>query len=390
MQSFGAKNTASGRWIGGRFCLESRLATAIGAGQSMTSDNANLSDILRARQVRRFMASIVAKSAVLRYPSGMLDRADSPGIQAVAPPAATPLPAWARPANPPETEAEAAFLAGAALARLDVLVRANPPWFGVWRQRLALGAAVASVARAGRGEDAAVLRDAVHLTRPGADPGPAGRRLLAWRALTSGSVGQWRSAIARAAEALDVRRDEALQSAIEAAANCADGNRLAPFAAARCHQFAQRALAPAGGAGDLLAAGLADTVLALKLKWPFALPLLGTGQRGDGPRSMRKGHAGEGEAAEILFGYTCAAAQAADLAADLARRAQKLAEAAPKLRAKGAGAALQALFDEDSLSATTRISGLSERGARRLFERLVALDAVRELTGRATFRLYGL
>ena len=65
------------------------------------------------------------------------------------------------------------------------------------------------------------------------------------------------------------------------------------------------------------------------------------------------------------------------------RRAQKLAEAAPKLRAKGAGAALQALLDEDSLSARRRkIAGLSERGARRLFERLVALGAVRELTGR--------
>ena len=65
-------------------------------------------------------------------------------------------------------------------------------------------------------------------------------------------------------------------------------------------------------------------------------------------------------------------------------------EAAPKLRAKGAGAALHALLDEDSLSAAGKLSGLSERGARRLFERLVALGAVRELTGRATFRLYGL
>jgi Protein of unknown function (DUF1403) len=42
------------------------------------------------------------------------------------------------------------------------------------------------------------------------------------------------------------------------------------------------------------------------------------------------------------------------------------------------------------LSAATHIAGLSERGARRLFERLVSLGAIRELTGRTTFRLYGL
>src|SRR5271163_1943501 len=96
------------------------------------------------------------------------------------------------------------------------------------------------------------------------------------------------------------------------------------------------------------------------------------------------------ETTRILFAWAKGAAHACDLAAELRRRAQKLAEAAPKLRAKGAGAALQALLDQDSLAAATPIAGLSERGARRLFERLAALGAIRELTGRATFRLYGL
>ena len=279
-------------------------------------------------------------------------------------------------------------------------MREKPPCCGVWRQRLALGAAAASAACSGRAEDAAALRDAFHLTRPGADPGPAGSNLLAWRALTSASPARWRTQIERAAEVLQVPRDEALRAAIEAAAACADGGRLAPFAAARCYQLALRALAPAGGAGELLAAWVVDAVLACKLKWPFALPLLGAGQcdggqrdatrRSAGERGAGQRDAGQGETADVLFGYARAATQAADLAAEFSRRAQKLAEAAPKLRAKGAGAALQALLDEDWLSAATHIFGLSERGARRLFERLVALGAVRELTGRATFRLYGL
>jgi Protein of unknown function (DUF1403) len=48
------------------------------------------------------------------------------------------------------------------------------------------------------------------------------------------------------------------------------------------------------------------------------------------------------------------------------------------------------LLEDDSVSAATKFSGLSERGSRRLFDRLGALGAARELTGRATFRLYGL
>src|SRR5271157_412442 len=102
----------------------------------------------------------------------MLDRADSPSLPTALPAA---FPAWARPKNPPESEAEAAFLAGGALSPLDAVVRQNLPWAGVFRQRLALGAAAMSVLRAGRAEDEARLRDAFHLTRPGADPGPAGR-----------------------------------------------------------------------------------------------------------------------------------------------------------------------------------------------------------------------
>ena len=63
---------------------------------------------------------------------------------------------------------------------------------------------------------------------------------------------------------------------------------------------------------------------------------------------------------------------------------------APKLRAKGAGRVVAALLDDDAVSANMKFPGLSDRGLRRLFDRLIELGAVRELTGRPTFRLYGL
>jgi Protein of unknown function (DUF1403) len=65
-------------------------------------------------------------------------------------------------------------------------------------------------------------------------------------------------------------------------------------------------------------------------------------------------------------------------------------DAAPKLRAKGKGRALEVLLADDAVSAAAPIAGLSDRARRRLFERLVRLSAARELTGRPTFRLYGL
>jgi Protein of unknown function (DUF1403) len=329
---------------------------------------------------------------MLRHP----DSRTTPGPSPAAPAA---FPAWARPANAPESDAEAAYLAGAALSQLDAIVKENPPWAGVLRRRLTLSAAAANGRRAGRTEDEAALRDAFHLTRPGADPGPAGKRLLAWRELPARSVGHWRSSFHAATEFLAVPHDRALQEAVDAAEACAAGDRPAPFAAAQVFGVAHRALAPnpgrqplggRGGEGELLAAWLADAVLARRLKWPFALPLLAAALFSGGARQAL-GDVADGAEGAIVFAYANGAARACDLSAELGRRAQKLQDAAPKLRAKGAPAALAALLDDDSLSASSKIGGqMSERGARRLFDRLVGLDAIRELSGRATFRLYGL
>ena len=87
-----------------------------------------------------------------------------------------------------------------------------------------------------------------------------------------------------------------------------------------------------------------------------------------------------------------AAASALDLAADLSRRAEILLAVAPKLRAKPAAKIVDLLLAEDCVSPAeaARHAPMTDRAARRLFDRLVALGAARELSGRPAFRLYGL
>ena len=63
---------------------------------------------------------------------------------------------------------------------------------------------------------------------------------------------------------------------------------------------------------------------------------------------------------------------------------------AGRLRAKAAPAVVDALLDQDAVGPCLRVRGLSDRGLRRLYDRLASLGAVRELSGRAAFRLYGL
>ena len=86
------------------------------------------------------------------------------------------------------------------------------------------------------------------------------------------------------------------------------------------------------------------------------------------------------------------------LARDLARRAYTLRTVAPKLRAKGSDAAVDLFLTEDAVAPASmlspRIRGTSipmtDRAARRFCDRLVELGVARELTGRPTFRLYGI
>ena len=201
------------------------------------------------------------------------------------------------------------------------------------------------------------------------------------------------AAIAVAADALGLPGDDALQQAIDAARGLRGRRQARRRSPPReTFELVSRTLEGRPRRRRGTARRLAGRRRA-RPKTEMAVRAAAAGQvavRVRGPARGRR-DAVDGDATiRVLFGYAKGAAHACDLAAELRRRAQKLAEAAPKLRAKGARAALQALLDQNSLAAATPIAGLSERGTRRLLERLVALGAIRELTGRATFRLYGL
>lgn len=312
---------------------------------------------------------------------------------ATASPAAPPtVPAWAFAAGGGPSDADAAFQAGAALASLDTLARAQPAWAGAWHQRLALRCAAASMRLAGRAEDEAGLRDAWQLCPAGADPGPAGAIFGAWRQLALQPPAVSADRLAKVIETLGLAwDDEALTDLCTQIEELAGSQRPAPFAATA---IAARVVAMRPDA-ELFGWWLADVVLAQSLRWPRPLPLLMTQAfgpafhaEGGGGKRIRPGEKGFERA--VCLALVQGAVDACRLASDLSRRAEKLLAVAPKLRAKGAGDVIFLLLNEDAVAGSLTTKNLSRFAARRLFERLQQLDVVRELSGRASFRLFGL
>ncbi|WIW50395.1 DUF1403 family protein (plasmid) [Bradyrhizobium sp. 62B] len=131
-------------------------------------------------------------------------------------------------------------------------------------------------------------------------------------------------------------------------------------------------------------------VLAHRLKWPRVVPLIaGQVRRADLRAAAKAGGPDETWPIACAHAFARAAGAASELYADLVRRANRLLAAAPKLRRRDADMMVAILLIEDAQPAGAGKTA-SDRSTRRLFERLVALGVVRELTGRPTFRLYGL
>ena len=300
------------------------------------------------------------------------------------------VPGWALPRGPVEDLTEAAYMAGAALNCLDNLVRADPPWAGAWRQRVALNAAASAARLLGHREDSAALRDAWHLRPAGADPGPAGNLLAAWRRLASRSPILDLEGLRSLTNLLGLAWTPALEVLPEAVEDAASSGAPAPIAAAA----AAGAVGAVTSGTEALAWWIADLTLARRMRWPIPVPVLATQiharvlRSAPGGRRYRPG--GEGGEAALCLAAAAGAAEACRLAHEIAGRAERLGAVAPKLRAKGAGEAIALLLDDDAVQGALTTPSLSRWASRRLFERLAALDAVRELSGRSTFRLYGL
>ncbi|MGK7655109.1 DUF1403 family protein [Roseovarius sp. B08] len=278
------------------------------------------------------------------------------------------LPSWVTSARV-ETLEDVAFLSGAALSHLHLVLSRDDFPQTLLRERLALRAAEACVTHQARAERASELRDAVAFLQPGDSPGPAGEVYLLWRRAVERPVSV--KALHRALSEV-----EAEQIAI-----WLDVGQGAPIARAASVLGAVLEDRPRDHATALV---LADAALGQAFGWAHALPLVALGfKRGD----LRK--TGDEMRLACHRAVVAAAVEATREAADLARRVARLRDLAPKLRAKGAEGAVTLFLNQDAVAPAALTSLRSDRAARRFCDRLVELGAVRELTGRDTFRLYG-
>ena len=305
------------------------------------------------------------------------------------------FPRWA---HRPADAREPAFFACAGLALFDAILRENPPFAGALRQRLALQAATACAKLARLREDAAILRDAEHLAPVGGETSPAGRIHRLWRLFALRPLRLDAPTLRVAADLLDLAEDANVEELADALQNLVAGaEHPLAAAAASASAAAMNFLSEAPSVdAEILALWTADLVLAQRLGWDAPVPLLATAiahaslRRGAIGKRPRPGDADWTDAAAAA--YAMAAQNAFGLAGELSRRSQALLAAQPKLRAKGAGRVIELLLSDDAVSPAraAKSARLSDRAARRLFDRLIELGAVRELSGRPYFRLYGL
>ncbi|MEP5759974.1 MAG: DUF1403 family protein [Litoreibacter sp.] len=280
------------------------------------------------------------------------------------------MPDWVR-AKHCDTVEEAAFLSGAALAQMHLVINTPHVPIELLRQRLALAASEVCVGIVGRNERAPDLRDEVHMLRPGDLAGPSGAIYLQWQRAVAQPV-----QISSLSTLVSGEMREHIPVWMRTAGVGSPVTQAAHVLKAVLADFPRE---------EPTALILADAALAQAMGWRFIIPLLGTGLK---RRHLRTEEEDLRRAChrEVVT----SAIEAARLAIDLTRRANKLRTVQSKLRAKGAEQSVKLFLSRDAIAPSSDLSRImSDRSARRLCDRLVDLGAIRELTGRSTFRLYG-
>lgn len=303
---------------------------------------------------------------------------------AISPTYNATIPGWVG-RHPGQDLETAAFLSGAALAMLDMVLSdpAGTLPAKLQRQRLALRASKACLQIEGRVASEMEIRDAFYLARAGDALGPVGEMYLRWRKMGVIALKR-RNWIEQLQDSVPESFAEDLPDWVESAMR--QGSPVAQAA------YIIGLVLAAEHREETSALICGDVVLARALGWAFPVPLMALYIK------RRELTASSDELTVCCHRAVARAAQdAVRLAADLSRRAALLRNLAPKLRAKASDAAVSVFLSEDAVSPSAmlspRIKGTSvkmtDRAARRLCDRLVDLGAVRELTGRGTFRLYG-
>ncbi len=298
------------------------------------------------------------------------------------------LPGWVT-CGRAETLETVAFRSGAALTVLDQLF--NDPRHGVplrlLANRLALSASTATSKLEGRLAREADIRDAYHLAPPEEARGPDGDLLAFWRDAVRLRIGGTGEVADFVGEMFAGEVGVWLNAGLERA------RTNGPLSGG---VFALRAVLEADDRAERVACLLSDLVLARALSWKMVLPVSAQRLTKGMLRDLTRNEQGGELAVQVrIFESIEATVQ---LARDLARRAEALWAVAPKLRAKGSEAAVKLFLTEDAVAPTSMLSPcirrtnipMTDRAARRFCDRLVELGVARELTGRSTFRLYGI
>lgn len=301
------------------------------------------------------------------------------------------LPAWVT-SGRAETLETVAFRSGAALTVLDQLV--GDPSQGVplklLANQLALQAATATSKLEGRLAREADIRDAYHLAPPGEARGPDGNLLAFWRdaARLKLTARDWHDSVqglVGAAFADDVLR------LIASGVDCAKTHGPLVGCVA-----VMRAVLEVDDRAERIACLLSDIVLARALNWTSVLPV--TAQQLT--KTVLRDLIADRQVADlkVQVSLLISIEGTIRLGSDLANKAAALRAITPKLRAKGSDAAVTLFLSEDAVAPSTTLSPtiqgttipMTDRAARRFCDRLVELGVAQELTGRATFRLYGI